>query len=239
MNEELVNAIINEFKAGGYDVPENITEPAAQAEWIIEAAESAMVDGVRNDTVRRIVSMVESAGEGETTKEEVPRQEAASQEPPEAPKKQRAFPFPGFPAPEAVEDTDVPIMPRDLSSLNDTSLRKLHSEWNAVLVYAIYAVGVKAGEVVAAKQAYELYLKRAINSIPKTDGVTGKAKFAGQIDAEAHEVENVARWKAKLDEGQHDLDIMKALRDGYQANLDRISREWTMRQGQWEKENRR
>jgi len=235
MNSELAQAIVNEFKAGGYDVPDGMDLPG-QAEWIVDAAQSAMADGVRNDTVKRIVAMAEN-GVDETPTEEPARQPAQSQEPVQAPK--RRFPYPGFPAPTPVEDNDVPEMPRDLTALGDTQLRKLHSELNAVLVYALYEVGLKTADVVAAKHAYDLYHRRAVNSVAKADPVTGKAKFAGQIDAEAHENEDVIRWKTKYDEGSRDLEVMKALRDGYQANLERVSREWTMRQGQWEKENRR
>lgn len=227
MEAKLEEAILAEAAAAGI-------EASMSADEVVDAARDAFAQGSRAEPVVRILNLVDFDPEEPHSSDAPAQQVEPGASPAATPAKTQRFM--GFPEPRPIADEEIPQIPADLTSVSDRELRRLQSAWSAVHSYALHVVGQAEAELAMVKQAYELKLKMQINAIPKIDASTGKQKPAGQVDAEAHQDEDVQRWKEKLTQLTSDLTIMKSLRDGYASNLAVISREWTMRHQSWEKE---
>ncbi len=73
----------------------------------------------------------------------------------------------------------------------------------------------------------------ALKATPKKDGE--KSKLKEVLDAEAREDPEFEKLDGEVRNHQNDVTTLKALVDIYGGNVDRLSREWTMRQDEYEK----
>lgn len=124
---------------------------------------------------------------------------------------------------------EVPELPFDFTSLADEELRFLHGAFNACLARAawLYAIN-EAGESAAKKIADHYEEEYIINADRKDFG--GKPKTAALLKAEAAS-ENSAIVKWRDLEKKHSIkgNKYRRLRDIYESNVERLSREGTLR----------
>lgn len=127
-----------------------------------------------------------------------------------------------------------PILPRDMSTLSDGQIRKLHAEYTAALARANWICSLEQADEYAAKMIAEKLEVRALAHVDKIKYVDDKPKPKSipEIEAEAKEHPDVvAAWDAYT-ELHMSLRIMKELKDSMQVTCERISREWSMREAE-------
>lgn len=137
-----------------------------------------------------------------------------------------------LPIPSEIEG-EPPTLPRDISVLSDSDLRRLHSEYNACLARSNWLVALGEADELAARQIADFYHAKAVKVAGSVaDPVTGKAKTVAALEAEAAGDDDAREWRQLATKHFIDTKLLKALRDTYQSNCDRISREYSMREGE-------
>jgi hypothetical protein len=141
-----------------------------------------------------------------------------------------------LPVPAHIEG-DPDQMPRDLSNLVDKEIRRLSGEYNAYLTRATYLLGLESSDLANAEHLLEAARAKALRNLDLTDplGDGKKQKLAKVIDAELLSDPGVIEWSAAVNKHQQQVIVLKSLKEIYSGNVDRLSREWTMRQNEWEK----
>lgn len=255
VKDQVAIAIINEAKSlGFYDdpLPESADDREIEAAALVAEAQNAYDKGARGDAVSRILNIASSTQEEEVKPSLPPLSIVPSQssELPESPPQQHGsqsgltgvkkakelaiarIKKERLPIPDAVEG-EPPILPRDLSTIADSALRKIHSEFNAVLAYANWLLALEEADELAARQIADYYIALAISSAAQTpDPITNKAKTVAILEAEAYSDTNASEWRNKQAGHFVSIKLFKSLRDTYQSNVERISREYTMREGE-------
>jgi hypothetical protein len=141
-----------------------------------------------------------------------------------------------LPVPAHIEG-DPDQMPRDLSNLVDKEIRRLSGEYNAYLTRATYLLGIESSDLANAEHLLEAARAKALRALDLTDpnGDGKKQKLAKVIDAELLADPDVIEWSNAVNKHQQQVIVLKSLKEIYSGNVDRLSREWTMRQNEWEK----
>lgn len=130
-------------------------------------------------------------------------------------------------------DGEPPLLPRDISLLDDGPLRRLHSEFNAVLARTNWLLAVEEADELAAKIIADHYFSLAVKKAGMNpDPVTNKAKTVSALEAEAASDDNVREWRKRHVQHVIETKLLKSLRDTYQANCERASREFSMRENE-------
>lgn len=126
-------------------------------------------------------------------------------------------------------------MPRDISDLSDRDVRRISGEYNAYLSRAKWLFSVEIADLANSTHLRDHAYRVALRKIPRVDSATDKAKLKEVIDAEAREDAEFAKYDEAVLYHQNRVGQLKALVDIYSGNVDRLSREWTMRQDEYEK----
>jgi hypothetical protein len=129
----------------------------------------------------------------------------------------------------------VVTMPGDLTDLTDVQVRRLHSQFNALLARATWVLSQASNELANAEHLFDADYRRALKAVDKIDPYTEKAKIAKVLEAEAMEDEKVQQRDLVVQNAKANVTSLKALRDVYASNVSVASREWTMRQDEYEK----
>jgi hypothetical protein len=143
----------------------------------------------------------------------------------------------GLPVPQSIAEKDVDPMPRDVTTLDDRKLRAANSEWHGVYSYAAWNLALEEADMMATGHLLDAERNAVMVSLPKTDPETGKPKLAGVIQAEIEQA-----TKGMADQHfQHQVAVkgLKSLTAIYQGNVDRLSREITARQAEFERAHAR
>jgi hypothetical protein len=221
MNETLALQIITEAKALGVGVPDGDLE--LQAQHLVEDAKIAWDAGMKGDPVATILSIYENGTPKKNRMDEMYEQKELAIA---KIKRER------LPIPDSIEG-DAVVLPRDISALPDSALRKLHSEFHACLSRTNWLVAVEEADELAARQIAEYYHAKAVKRAGEdADPVTGKAKTVSALEAEAAGDDTVREWRQRQNGHHIEAKLLKALRDTYQQSCERISREYTMRSGE-------
>ena len=141
-----------------------------------------------------------------------------------------------LPVPPHIEGDPDP-MPRDLTTTNDKEVRRLSSEYNAYLTRVTYLLGLASSDLAMAEHLLEAEHARALRDIDKIDplGDGKKQKLAKILESEILADPEVKRLSDEVTGHQQKVIVLKSLKEIYSGNVDRLSREWTMRQNEWEK----
>jgi hypothetical protein len=245
---DIAIAILNEAKAGGYleqPIPELPSQAIELAMYYYDEAKRAFESGIRDNTVQTIIWIGDTRKEvGSDPQETVD----IDNNPPaviSAPAKEqeefevdhqvepiiRVIPMEreeNLPIPAHIEG-DATEMPRDFTSVSDKQIRKLSGEYNAFLARTTYLLGCELSDLMNAEHLLEAARAKALREIDT------EKKLAKVIDAEILADEEVAEWTKRVKEHEQRVTVLKALKEIYSGNVERLSREWTMRQNEWEK----
>jgi hypothetical protein len=220
MTEDQAKTIINEFNSG-VDETQRIfydadpTENISIAEGIINDAAEAFREGMRGEFVTTILSLSESFTSNNNTEDPYIIRRLA-----EAKIAKEKLPIP----PEI--DGTPPDLPRDISVLSDSQLRRFHSEFHALLARANWLVAVEESDEHAADQIARHYKAMVLRDLT---AVADKNAKITALEAEAAGDPDVRQWNQKKNEHYVQVKLLKALRDTYEQTCDRMSREYTMR----------
>lgn len=222
MDEQLARTIINEFNVAVPEdqrvvVVENGDWVIGYAKGIVEDAKEAWREGMRGDTVRSILNL---------SKQTTPSAAISPYE--DRIKAEARIAKEKLPVPPELEG-DPPELPRDISSLSDVQLRRFHAEFHACLARTNWLVAIEETDEYCADQLMRHYkamvLRDLVSNSPKDAKITA-------LEAEAAQDHRVSKWLRKRNEHHVQVKLLKALRDTYEQSCDRMSRDFTMRQGE-------
>ena len=243
-------SILNEAKDGGYEdqpIPEDERKIIERAEYFYHEAQKAFDEGMRDNTVQGILWIGGTALDEpvpDKVKESYPRRSSGGlSEGDERETDNFQVGTSGgsdiaakenLPVPAHIEG-DADPMPRDLTKLTDKNVRKLSGEYNAYLARTIYLLAVESSDLANSEHLLDAARAKAFRTIDTIDPVTEKPKLAKVIEAEILGIREVAELTSAVAKHQQMVIMWKALKEIYGGNVDRLSREWTMRQNEWEK----
>jgi hypothetical protein len=140
----------------------------------------------------------------------------------------------GLPVPKDWE-ADPRDMPRDLTPLSDIEIRSLHGEYNAYLARARWLLVVEKADLRNASILRDEALRQATLQVDRIDAETKKAKTISLMEAEAMEDKTYKTYAGHASAHQVRVDAFTTLVEIYSGNVSTLSREWTMRQDEWNK----
>lgn len=223
MNDDLALQIVTEAKAMGVAVPDG--DFAHEARMLVDDAYLARAGGMQGPQVTTILTMYENGMPKKTQMDRMYEQKELAI----AKIKKERLPIP------AIVEGDEVVLPRDISTLSDAALRRLHSEFHACLARSNWLVAVEEADELAARQIADYHHAKALKRASESaDVVTGKEKKVSTLEAEATGDETVREWRQRQNAHHVESKLLKALRDTYQQSCERISREYTMRSGERE-----
>lgn len=149
---------------------------------------------------------------------------------PKLPWKEEGLPIPGY-----VDINDVPEFPPDLTIFTDEEVRRLHSTFNAYFVRTSYLASQQENHVIARKFAYkQMYNKELlqIDNFFREGNRAPKEKTKQVLEAEIFQNQKVVDVLEEVQQEEANLNTLKTLRDIYENNCTRLSREMSMRESE-------
>lgn len=240
----LAKTILAEAKRGGYYtevLPESDGEILNDAIYYSELAQAAYNEGwgVKQESIVAIVNLAQEglATDNSTHGEEAPLvvhiRNGEGEKSPSHYLEEMAR-GQNLPLPMGIQ-TPPPDMPRDITELTDIKVRKLYSEYNAFLNRAKWLLAIETSDLTDATHLREDAYREAYVNLEKQDEETGKAKTATQMDIETKCNPSYIEYNDNVLKHSTRVAGWKALADIYGSNVDRLSREMTFRQQEWEK----
>lgn len=252
--------ILNEYNSGGFEdhieLPDDEDELVKKATELYHEAQRAFESGMRDNAIQSMLWIGDSALAGqnprfpeteEKERKDLPRRSSGGISEQDEREGEKFLPEPAkgymmleqrehLPAPEHIEG-DPETMPRDLSNLSDKDVRRLSGIYNAYLARVTYLLGIESSDLANAEHLLEAARARTLRGLdlvdPNSDGK--KQKLAKVIEAEIMADTEVVEYSAAVNRHTQMVIVLKSLREIYSGNVDRLSREWTMRQNEWEK----
>lgn len=253
---DLARAILAEATSGGFmvdPIPADDDEAIKEAQYWYSEAFKAELTGMAHDTIITILNLVASANEPnqgggsdynpgyartDPVENAVKVEENILTQQPEDPnklmKEVNLASKHNLPVPKDWQG-DPEHMPRDISELSDKDIRRLSGEFNAYLSRAKWLLAIAVSDLSHAEFLRDAAYRRAITIVDKVDKKTDKNKLKEVLDAEVREDPEFASYDAACLKHKQDVTTLKALVDIYGGNVDRLSREWTMRTDEYER----
>jgi hypothetical protein len=134
-------------------------------------------------------------------------------------------------------DIDSPFveMPRDLTELNDLKIRKLYSEYGTLLNRVRWLLATATADLNNATHLRDDAFRKAYTVMEKIDSETGKPKTVNQLELEAKTTISYLHYNEDVVTHTNKSIAWKALAEIYESNVNRLSRDMTFRQLDWEK----
>lgn len=208
-------AILKTAQEGGYldAVPEDEDEIAKMAEYYLQEAHKSFEDGMKGDkTIKAIINLGKKLGEEKV-------------EPIFGSDKPRLYR--GLPEPEDLHGEPTPL-PRDFTELSPKDIRKLHAEYNAYYARARWMLAVATNKLAGKTSLRDAQYRQAYMDAYELAGERKPTKDI--LDFTARSNERVKELDETVRKFQEDVTSYKALTEIYGGDVDRLSREWTMRQ---------
>jgi hypothetical protein len=208
-------AILKAAQEGGYleqlpDDPEDIKQ---EAMFFLQEANKAYENGQKGDkTIKAIRSLGEQLGK-QTTDELFGTEKSQL--------------YRGLPVPEDLYREPSP-MPLDFTELGDKQLRKLHGEYNAYLARSRWMLAVSINRLAGVTHLRDAEYRRAYKEVAESSAEKKYTK--DMLDTLARGDEAYVNLENKARLYNEEVVSYKALVEIYGGNVDRLSREWTMRQ---------
>lgn len=142
----------------------------------------------------------------------------------------------GLPIPKTVEEAVPYDMPTDLTDLGDKELRRLYSAFNAYSGRARWLLAIAQSNLSNAThlrdEAYRTeYISELIGSQIREEKLS-----QGTLENLAKNSQQYKNWDENVRKHEKEVTQWRALVDIYSKNVDILSREWTMRTEQYERE---
>lgn len=131
----------------------------------------------------------------------------------------------GMPAPMDLERPPEE-MPDDLTTIDNISARRLHSQFNALASRARYLRGLEAAKARACSRQRQRYLKPAMR---EARGQLGKDASVTEVQHLAEDDASVATWTERQDRHGDRAEAYETFFKLYSEDVSVLSRDWTMR----------
>ncbi len=210
-------AILKSAQAGGYldKIPENDEDIISEANFYLEEAQKSYENGMKGDkTIKEIINLGKKLGK-QTTDELFGSEETQL--------------YRGLPVPPDIHSEPVP-MPFDFTELSPKEVMKLHAQYNAYLGRARWMLAVMTNKLSNVVHLRDAEYRRAYREISDEAKKRDEKPTKDYIDTLARQDEAYVDFDNKARLHNEDVVSYKALVEIYSGNVDRLSREWTMRQ---------
>ncbi len=144
--------------------------------------------------------------------------------------------YEGLPIPQAVESAYSQEMPVDLTELGDKAVRRLYSAFGSYLSRARWRLAIANSNLANANHLRdEVYRTEYIRV--KREAISNEEKLTIEdLQNLSKETEDYKDLSKRITDHTSEATNWKALVEIYGGNVDRLSREWTMRTEQYERE---
>jgi flagellar basal body rod protein FlgC len=144
--------------------------------------------------------------------------------------------YEGLPIPQAVESAYAQDMPTDLTELGDKAVRRAYSAFGSYLNRARWRLAIANSNLANANHLKdEAYRTEYIRV--KREAITNEEKLTIEdLQNLAKDSDQYKEWSKRVADHSAEATNWKALVEIYGGNVDRLSREWTMRTEQYERE---
>jgi hypothetical protein len=215
MNSDTALRILEAVDEGGYlqePIPEDEDKLIADAEFYYKYAE-AVPEADRDEAIQKIVKLGEAgvSQDGYVPEEEEPSEPLAEK--------------------DAVRTTkrEAPDMPYDVTEVKDREVRKLSSRFQVHLNEVTRELSVVQTQMLRAKQLRDAAHRNAYLAEANASRAAGTKLSQAVLDMAATNSPAVQEKESELFELEVKERDLRALRDIYKGNVDRLSREMTMR----------
>jgi hypothetical protein len=142
--------------------------------------------------------------------------------------------YEGFPLPKATPEL-ILDMPTDLTELGDKALRRLHSAFNSYLGRARWRLAITNSNLANASHLKDDTYRRKYKYYASDLMQQGERPTKDLVDSFARDDDEYKEWEDKVLSHEQEAIHWKALVEIYGGNVDRLSREWTMRTEEYER----
>jgi len=241
MDGQLALTILKEGQRANFftdEIPEKEDQIIDLAEKFIEDAKKAVEDDpvlARDEDLNAILELANVETKPLYKSGHIPRSSGGYSE---ADQREAEVEFENFPAnPRVFEklplpsdpDGEEPNVPNDLDQVSDKEIRQIHWIYNKYLGRARWLLAEESAALTTSKHLRDDAYRRAF---VETDGTKDVRDAYAKGSAEYIE------WNEKVLEHQNKVSKLSALVEIYSSNVDRASREWTMRTDQYERGTR-
>lgn len=135
------------------------------------------------------------------------------------------------PNPETTYD-----MPTDLTEVGDKSLRRLYSAFNAYSGRARWMLAISTSNLANANHLLDAEYRKMYSFYARDLAIKGERATKDTLESFAKESEEYKEWEEKVLKHEKEVIHWRALSDIYGKNVEVLSREWSMRTEQYERE---
>jgi len=244
MDIQTARAILSEVAAGNWldkDIPEGESDVIDLAQYYVEEAQLAIKEGMDNDHLHAIINLSKLSPPVLSELAESPNIEGSP--PGEITQYDTGYQtidmfdkdYDGLPIPRAIPE-DALEMPTDLTEVGDKAVRRLYSAFNSYLGRARWKLALSLSNQANATHLRDESYRVAFLKAFKASKAEGEKLSQAVLEQFAQETEDYKNWSEKVREHTDEVTSWRALVDIYGGNVDRLSREWTMRTEQYERE---
>jgi len=221
LDRESALAILNVAREGGYleELPDSDEELIDLAQFYAKKAkEEYDTNGkMRKDPTIKAILALKSAAIDKKNEKAIDQYFGGILE------FHQGLPIPSDPKEEATE------LPIDFTTLNDKEVRKLHAEYNSYLGRARWLLATATNSLARATHLRDDAYRKAYKHYNTELHLKEMKPTKDLVDSFAKEDEDYKTYDLDVRNEQEKVVIYKALVEIYGGNVDRLSREWTMR----------
>lgn len=234
VNADTAYAVVKIAAAGGYFEGDIDTldqhKLIEEAEFYVRHAKSAIDSGAGDDICTEIVELV-GANARDDGYEPLPEE-------PQAEKRKPLATSDGLPLPRKIEG-DPPEMPYDISACSDREVRRLASQFNACLTYTVRELSLIEIQEMRARQLLDAAHREAYIAEANAQNDSGGRVTKEALDLAAKQSPKYQELDAQRFELSVKAKETKALKEIYEANISRLSREATLRDDEFKRSGKR
>lgn len=210
-------AILKIAQEGGYleGIPEEEEDIIREANFYLAEANKAYEDGMKKD---KTIVAIRNLGEqlGKEAAEDVFGDSSSEL-------------YRGLPVPEDLHGEPTQ-MPSDFTELSAKEIMRLHAQYNAYFGRARWMLAIVSNRLSNVIHLRDAEYRRAYREISDAARKKDEKLTKDYIDSLAREDTAYIDYDNKARLHNEDVVAYKALVEIYSGNVDRLSREWTMRQ---------
>ena len=208
-------AILKAAQTGGYldALPEDSEDIIKEAHFYLAEATKAYEDGMKGDkTIKEIMNL------GKKLNYQTDGPILGSDE---------VMLYRGLPIPEDLHGEPTKL-PEDFTQLSPKEIMRLHSIYNAYAARARWMLAIATNKMANVTHLRDAEYRRAYSEIHEAN--SEKKLTQPLLDAAARNDPEFIKLNDRVKVFTEDVTTLKALTEIYYGNVDRLSREWTMRQ---------
>jgi hypothetical protein len=143
--------------------------------------------------------------------------------------------YDGLPVPSPLPEAPLE-MPTDLTDVGDKRVRTLYSAFTSYWGRARWNLGVATNNLTNATHLRDEAYRSEYIKIQRRAAVSGEKLTQGALENLAKNTEEYKEWNQRVTDHEQEVVRWRTLTDIYGKNVEVLSRDWTMRTEQYERE---